>query len=174
MIVSLPDGETKHYSLDTDKVQIGRGGENQITIPVDCVSSRHCEILRDEDGQFFLVDLGSKNGTEINGAAVPEGEKVVLGDGDFVLFGQSVYAQMVSVSRVGADDGEAALGKALAALSRNGSARTDVADTAQPDSGEKVGKADSDRVDLDREFEEMAINPVAAAVAKATRAFTSE
>ncbi len=169
MIVSLPDGETKHYSLNTDKVRIGRGAGNQITIPVGCVSSRHCEILRNGDGQFLLVDLGSKNGTEVNGEKVNEGEQVTLGNGDFILLGQSVYGQMVEVSSVTVEDDEdAEVGRALAELTRQSP------DPLYENGDTTTRLVSRDPVDLDEEYEEIAMNPVAAAVAKATRAFTSD
>ncbi len=169
MVVSLPDGETKHYSLNTDKVRIGRGTENQITIPVGCVSSRHCEISRNGDGQFLLVDLGSKNGTEVNGVQTAEGEQIVLADGDFILLGQSVYGQIVEVSSVGTVDNEdTEVGRALAELTRQ-----------SPEYPQEVGETTTklvrkDPIDLDEEYEEISMNPVAAAVATPTRAFTSD
>lgn len=167
MVVSLPDGETKHYSLNTDKVRIGRGPGNQITIPVGCVSSRHCEISRDGEGDFFLVDLGSKNGTEVNGTKALGNEKVPLSDGDFILFGQTVYGQIVEVSDVVANDTDAEVGKALAKLTEKESPEPELLP------GDVTRKlTDDEPVDLDDEYDEIAINPVAAAVARATRAFT--
>ncbi len=169
MVVSLPDGATKHYSLNTGKVRIGRGAENQITIPVGCVSSRHCEISRNGDGQFLLVDLGSKNGTEVNGIQATEGEQVILGNGDFILLGQSVYGQIVEVSSVGIEDDEdSEVGRALAELTRQ-----------SPEYPQEPGETTTilvtkEPIEQVEEYEEIPMNPVAAAVAKATRAFTSD
>lgn len=172
MVVSLPDGETKHYSLNTDEIKIGRGPGNQITIPVGCVSSRHCEISCSEEGLFSLIDLGSKNGTEINGIKAIKDEPITLNDGDYILFGQTVYAQIVEVSDLIAENtGETDIevGKALAELTQKESTHV------PPEEGATTRQIiEEEPVDLDEEYDDIAINPVAAAVAKATRAFTSE
>ena len=175
MVVSLPDGETKHYSLNTDKVRIGRGEGNQITVPVGCVSSRHCEILRGKNGNFSLVDLGSKNGTEINGVKAVRDEQISLNDGDYILFGQTVYGQIIEVSNVTADADDrddADVGKALAQLTKQSQIRSSNLEEESGETTQKIMKADP--ADLDDDYEELTINPVAAAVAKATRAFSSE
>ncbi len=170
MVVSLPDGETKHYSLNTEKVRIGRGAGNQITIPVGCVSSRHCEISQDESGNFSLVDLGSKNGTEINGVKAVKDDEFPLKDGDYILFGQTVYGQIIEVSNVIDDGDDAEVGKALAELTKQSPIP---ASNFRQESGETTRKiVRSTPADSDEEYDEIAMNPVAAAVAKATRPFT--
>jgi hypothetical protein len=57
-----------------DRVQIqemctiGRGSGNTIVIPSDQVSRRHAVIRRAEDGTYELMDMGSSNGTYVNGS----------------------------------------------------------------------------------------------------------
>ena len=55
-----------------------------IQIPHDGVSRRHAEIVRTPDGAFMLRDLGSTNGTIVNGAATPSHR---LANGDRIQIG---------------------------------------------------------------------------------------
>ncbi len=67
---------------------IGRDPEAGITPYADeaaYVSSRHAEIMA-SDGGYRLTDLGSTNGTLVNGSAVTE---IELTDGDLIRFGSS-------------------------------------------------------------------------------------
>ena len=52
---------------------IGRSSACQIVLGDDTVSRRHAE-LRYEDGRWLLRDLGSSNGTYVNGRCVTEAE----------------------------------------------------------------------------------------------------
>jgi len=57
---------------------IGRSSACQIVLGDDTVSRRHAE-LRYDDGRWMLRDLGSSNGTYVNGRLVTEAE-VRVGD----------------------------------------------------------------------------------------------
>jgi pSer/pThr/pTyr-binding forkhead associated (FHA) protein len=59
----------KKFELVEGETHIGRQSQNQIPIDDASISGRHCSILR-EDRRFTLVDLGSTNGTRLNGASV--------------------------------------------------------------------------------------------------------
>jgi pSer/pThr/pTyr-binding forkhead associated (FHA) protein len=52
---------------------IGRSSSCQLVLADDTVSRRHAE-LRIEDGRWLLRDLGSSNGTWVNGRPVVEAE----------------------------------------------------------------------------------------------------
>jgi len=54
-----------------DAAVIGRDGDVQIRISDRSISRKHARIERRADG-FHIVDLGSQNGTKLNGAAVTE------------------------------------------------------------------------------------------------------
>ncbi len=77
----LPAGE--RYVLREQVVVIGRLPECDVTIVDPNVSRRHAEIQPRGVG-FVLVDLGSTNGSKVNG--VPVGERE-LRDGDELSFG---------------------------------------------------------------------------------------
>ncbi|MHB0977498.1 MAG: FhaA domain-containing protein [Candidatus Aquicultorales bacterium] len=61
----------KEYPLKAEKSSIGRSPENDIVLPDQSVSRRHAEI-RVGEGGAFVRDLGSKNGTFVNGRKVAE------------------------------------------------------------------------------------------------------
>lgn len=59
----------KKIELAEGETHIGRQKQNEIPIDDASISGRHCSILR-EDRRFTLIDLGSTNGTRLNGASV--------------------------------------------------------------------------------------------------------
>lgn len=73
------------YLLDGDKT-IGRSNKNSIVIQDPFISSEHIQLILQENG-FCLKDLGSKNGTFVNGEPVA-GQQVLLKNGDRVHIGQ--------------------------------------------------------------------------------------
>lgn len=63
---------------------LGRGncgnGENEgIHFSYDSISRKHCRIFR-EEGRFYIEDLGSSNGTCLNGKKITEPEQLRRGD----------------------------------------------------------------------------------------------
>src|SRR3989442_14712458 len=71
-LVLLSEGLTgRTYELKTDKTTVGRVSDNAFEIPEASVSSHHCELtLRGND--LLVKDLGSTNGTFINGEKIEE------------------------------------------------------------------------------------------------------
>ncbi len=69
------------------EVFIGRDADNHVHI-LDETASRHHARLRRVEGNVLLVDLGSNNGTYVNGDKVSER---VLRTGDQVLIGNTVF-----------------------------------------------------------------------------------
>ncbi len=56
----------QRWAIDTDEFLIGRGADCQIVLPERQVSRHHIRITH-ENGRYTLHDLGSKNGTHLNG-----------------------------------------------------------------------------------------------------------
>ncbi|MBV8691055.1 MAG: FHA domain-containing protein [Actinobacteria bacterium] len=81
--VVLPGGERVRV-LD-DAVTIGRLPECEVPLNDQNVSRRHAEVRREGD-EFVVVDLGSTNGTKVNGTRV---QKQRLNDGDEITVGSS-------------------------------------------------------------------------------------
>ncbi len=68
---------------------IGRKPENSIAIPDPHVSGRHAEI-QVSDGEFTLKDLGSTNGTFLNGARLAADQPMRITPEDEIRFGERV------------------------------------------------------------------------------------
>lgn len=80
--VVLPDG--RRISLGSEPLVIGRLAENAIVFEDPNVSRKHAEIVA-SGGGWVVRDLGSTNGTKVNGTTIA-GERA-LRDGDIVSFG---------------------------------------------------------------------------------------
>jgi hypothetical protein len=86
LLVLGADGEpAESISVTRDPVVIGRLSTNDVVLSDPNVSRRHAELRR-EGGRWILVDLGSTNGSVVNGKLVKE---QALEDGDRLSFGQS-------------------------------------------------------------------------------------
>jgi hypothetical protein len=77
---ALDGGETR-YEIRKSAVTLGRGPQNDIVIANSSVSGRHAELHRTRESGFRLSDLGSTNGTVVNGVRITA---VDLKDGDIV------------------------------------------------------------------------------------------
>jgi len=73
----------------TGNMSLGRAGTNQIVVTDERVSRRHATIHSRGAGDFWLVDLGSRNGTYLNERRVQQ--PVRLRDDDRVRLGGSVF-----------------------------------------------------------------------------------
>lgn len=73
------DGARRVVPLAGARVSIGRSRENDLFLPDQWLSRAHAEIQVRDDG-FYLVDLGSKNGTLLNGARLEREERLEAGD----------------------------------------------------------------------------------------------
>ncbi|HEY4369249.1 MAG TPA: GGDEF domain-containing protein [Steroidobacteraceae bacterium] len=90
----------KRYVLDRPVTTIGRGRDNDIVLPSDCVSRQHLRLEHRPAG-LFSVDLSSTNGTFINDSTTPvmehrlaRGDQLKVGDTIFkFLSGSDVEAQ---------------------------------------------------------------------------------
>lgn len=59
-------------SRPSAKIRIGRAPDNDIVIAAPTVSGHHCELIPQADGSYLLQDLGSTNGTFVNGARISQ------------------------------------------------------------------------------------------------------
>lgn len=81
--IVLPDGQ--RFVLDDEVVTIGRLPDCELLLADPRVSRHHAEI-RPSGDDFVVVDLGSTNGTRVNGVRVSQR---VLRDGDELAFGST-------------------------------------------------------------------------------------
>lgn len=141
LVIALPEGSVKHYLLTAREITIGRGDENSITLGWDTVSSRHC-VLRKKGPHYEVIDQDSTNGTTLRGKRVGS-EPREFREGDSLVIGLNVKARLVAVEEVIESGKE--------------SSTVDGSVTRKLKSPSKASTVP-------------AINPVAAAVAKAAKA----
>lgn len=93
LTITTADGQSFKRALDREILTIGRSSKNDLSLAADLSLSRfHAEIRR--EGEHFLVrDVGSRNGTNVNGAPVLQpvpirpGDRITLGE-TTILFGE--------------------------------------------------------------------------------------
>ncbi|MFV2104433.1 FhaA domain-containing protein [Micromonospora sp. LOL_024] len=81
--VRLVSGDGRTYPLQMGSTVIGRGDQANLRLPDVGISRRHARLDFD-GGQVVLTDLGSTNGTMVNGQRV---SAVALNPGDMVQLG---------------------------------------------------------------------------------------
>lgn len=88
-VVQSRDGEEKTYRLLPGVTTFGRRTDNSVVLPGDpYVSGSHAQILAEGDS-FQVIDVGSTNGTLLNGTRLEINKPVVLSSGDVVLIGST-------------------------------------------------------------------------------------
>ena len=90
------DSVLKEVGIDTNTVQIGRSPQGDIFIDNPAVSFHHAKVFS-ETGVYYVEDLGSLNGTFLNGARVT---KAPLSHGDVITVGK--HSVRFSLDRPGA------------------------------------------------------------------------
>ncbi|XXF80226.1 GGDEF domain-containing protein [Myxococcaceae bacterium GXIMD 01537] len=84
-------GIGRMHKLDRSETVLGRSAEAQFQVEDDGISRKHAKVVSLGDGRFQLVDLGSTNGTYLNGlkvSAAPlyDGDKIQIGSNTVVKF----------------------------------------------------------------------------------------
>lgn len=88
-----PTGEPERvFPLDLTENLIGRRSDRrdihpEVPLTDTGVSHRHAKLLRQADGSLLLLELGSTNGTELNGKEVQAGVPTPVRDGDQITLG---------------------------------------------------------------------------------------
>ncbi|MFF9813053.1 FHA domain-containing protein [Streptomyces sp. NPDC014006] len=72
-------------------MRIGRALENELVVSDLQVSRHHAEFHSTPDGRMEIRDLGSHNGTYVNGQPIPKGGSQLLGPTDIVGVGHSTF-----------------------------------------------------------------------------------
>ncbi|MEU9173519.1 FHA domain-containing protein [Streptomyces sp. NPDC048420] len=92
--------------LPTRTVRIGRADDNDLVIDDLVVSRHHAELRALPDGSYEIADLGSHNGTYLNGRPVTSAP---LGPGDIVGIGHSAFCLVGDTLQEYVDTGEVSL-----------------------------------------------------------------
>ena len=91
LVLLRADGRRKNFALPRGITVVGRGRDCDFRIAVNSVSKRHCQ-LDYSNGSLRIRDIGSRNGTYINGKPI---EEAVIGAGDTVKMGDSVFVVQI-------------------------------------------------------------------------------
>jgi diguanylate cyclase (GGDEF)-like protein len=86
------------FPLDADELTIGREGGCQIQLEDGSVSRQHCRLVRTADGSFQIEDLGSRNGTFVNGQRLDR--SVPLHDGDKIQLSSTTILKFTYADRL--------------------------------------------------------------------------
>ena len=89
--------------LPVKALRIGRVSDNDLVLPDLDVSRHHAELRKSPAGAYEIVDLGSHNGTFVNGRQV---SSAVLSESDIVSIGRSTLRLAGGELRLFVDDGE--------------------------------------------------------------------
>ncbi len=103
-VLNIKNGSLEGQTVEIaqDEVSIGRSPENTITLDDPSVSGYHCTILR--DGQrYSLRDLGSTNGTAVNGVSVRNarlkpGDVIAVGTVEMSIEGEEIDIEDIDLS----------------------------------------------------------------------------
>lgn len=89
LIIQIGNQPEETVPLTAEQMTLGRDALNEIVLPDPEVSRRHAQVIVADDGSHLLIeDLGSTNGTFVNGRRVTKPTPVE--DGDTVELGQAV------------------------------------------------------------------------------------
>lgn len=121
--IAAPVATPPQAGSEPATIRIGRGSANDLVLDDLLVSRHHAELRALPDGRLVLVDLGSFNGTFVNGRQIDE---VVLTEGDLVGIGRSQLRLTGSRLEVQAEGGAVALVAAgISVETRSGSLLVD-------------------------------------------------
>jgi ABC-type multidrug transport system ATPase subunit/pSer/pThr/pTyr-binding forkhead associated (FHA) protein len=79
---------TSKVRIQSQVMKIGRRPDNDIVVSDLGVSKQHAELRRTPTGTFSIIDLGSHNGTYVNGTRVNQAE---LSEGDILAIGHATF-----------------------------------------------------------------------------------
>lgn len=110
-------------------VRIGRSADNDLVVDDLTVSHRHAELRAHPDGTYEIVDLGSHNGTYLNGQLVG---RAPVAAGDIVGIGHSEFSLIGDVLQEFVDTGEVSLDVQDLAVTVDGGRKTLLDDVSFP------------------------------------------
>lgn len=85
LMVSTRGSVPVHFDLGGALIGIGRASDNDVILDDPMVSRHHCQ-LKLQHGAYSFADLGSRNGSMVNGQPVTQ---VALGPGDLIRIGDT-------------------------------------------------------------------------------------
>ena len=129
LYVSAPGMAARKVSLDRPVTTIGRSSMNDLPVSDKMLSRQHARIVRDNDGGLTVEDLGSRNGTFLNGERLTMVQPLKPGDritvGGVTLKVESESTTRVRIEGGGEDPLDNTILKASAELLRAHATETD-------------------------------------------------
>ncbi|MDB9526627.1 adenylate/guanylate cyclase domain-containing protein [Oscillatoria sp. CS-180] len=87
VVLNTESGNRQLSLVGSNCWTVGRSDDNNLVLPDRWISRNHAMIQVMETGEFYLIDLGSRNGSFVNGRRVSV--PVILRDSDQLTFGQT-------------------------------------------------------------------------------------
>jgi FHA domain len=87
----VPRDLASRIRIPSQVARIGRSPDNNIIVAELGVSKQHAELRRTPAGRFLIIDLGSHNGTYVNGTRIGEQELQELNEGDIIAIGHATF-----------------------------------------------------------------------------------
>jgi len=97
---------TARLPLPAQLMRIGRTGDNDLVVADLSVSRRHAELRKSASGSYEIIDLGSHNGTFLNGKRV---HSAALSESDIISIGHATFRLSDGELREFVDEGSISL-----------------------------------------------------------------
>ena len=88
MLTPIKASTLDQWEVDSPEYIVGRDGKCDMTLSDDSVSRRHAMVRKTNDDQFIIEDLGSSNGTYVDGIPIVS---CLLHSGDSVQLGRNLF-----------------------------------------------------------------------------------
>ena len=139
----LEDGEAvEQFEFDRDVVKVGKLAGSHLQLEDASVSRIHAVIEERSDGSYTLIDLGSSEGTYVNGGEITKQE---LSDGDVLRFGdQKVRFHLTEGTRTGARSARSETSSRTGSR-MSGSSSFDSSRSQSRRDGDRTSRSGSDR-----------------------------
>jgi sigma-B regulation protein RsbU (phosphoserine phosphatase) len=80
LLISGPEGSSRTVELDKDLLSLGRSADNDLAYPEDPWLSRYHLCFERIDGEWFIKDCASRNGTLVNNTGIRHPRRLRQGD----------------------------------------------------------------------------------------------
>ncbi|MCR9294026.1 MAG: FHA domain-containing protein [bacterium] len=148
--------EGKLIAVKHAKFLIGRSDDCHLRPKSESISRRHCAIVHKE-GKVLLIDLKSRNGTEVNGKKLDPARAKILKDGDHIKIGKLEFVAVMeagvkSVKKSEVKDVKEAAARAAEKVSDSRFEEVDV--SSWLDEPEQIERAGTETISRNFEFPE--------------------
>jgi predicted component of type VI protein secretion system len=156
LVIRSGAGAGKVFPLEKTEMHVGRDVTNELVISDEKVSRRHARLYTEGD-QYVVEDLGSTNGTFINGARLSGPH--LLRVGEQITFGET---SIVSYERVDSDPNATVMSTITSSPSTVQAPKQEVISPKPPAQSRQSSQYISSQVPLAREEFDASVPPAAA------------